>query len=163
MKITHDKTAYDVTGSEEGADITVQIDGLEKKFTLRRSGDNAFRINSGRRPLTAYRAENKDKIFVQVEGELFVFDKKSSQNPSHAGEGVSADKEAVYAPMPGSVISVNVSPGDDVTDGDALIIVEAMKMETTLYSSIAGKIKEVNVSAGQQIDTDTILILIEKD
>lgn len=66
----------------------------------------------------------------------------------------------LMAPMPGSVIAVIVSKDDEVKSGDALMIVEAMKMEHTITAPKDGKIIEVRFAVGDQVeDGDELLIL----
>lgn len=68
----------------------------------------------------------------------------------------------IIAPMPGSVKAVHVSAGDKVTEGDALVILEAMKMEHTLTAPRDGVIAEVNVSENEQVEDGMILVSLEK-
>src|SRR5260370_11001667 len=57
----------------------------------------------------------------------------------------------VAAPMPGAVVSVTVSAGEQVAEGQKLLTMEAMKMETTLYAERDGKVAEVLVRSGIQV------------
>jgi acetyl-CoA carboxylase carboxyltransferase component len=68
---------------------------------------------------------------------------------------------AVHAPLTGTVISVAVSPGDHVTPGDELVILESMKMEHAVAADVAGKIHNVTVVAGQTVTAGTPLVVIE--
>ena len=55
-----------------------------------------------------------------------------------------------------------VNVGDEVADGDSLLIVEAMKMETPITCEKGGRIAEIMVSPGQKVDAGTILVAIEE-
>ena len=66
----------------------------------------------------------------------------------------------VRSPMPGVVIEVSVAPGDEVERGDAMVVVEAMKMEHALYAPLAGVVTEVSVSVGDQIVVDQVVALV---
>jgi pyruvate carboxylase len=68
----------------------------------------------------------------------------------------------VAAPMPGAVVSVAVSTGEEVTAGQKLLTLEAMKMETTLYAERAGRLKEVFVKPHTQVEGGDLLISYEK-
>ncbi|OYW08048.1 MAG: hypothetical protein B7X34_09510 [Acidobacteriia bacterium 12-62-4] len=67
----------------------------------------------------------------------------------------------VGAPIPGAVSSVAVEAGQTVAKGDRLLVLEAMKMQSTVYAPVAGKITQKLVQAGQQVDAKDLLIVIE--
>jgi pyruvate carboxylase len=68
------------------------------------------------------------------------------------------DPTQVGAPMPGMVVNVAVKPGDEVAQGQKLLTMEAMKMETTLYAERDGRIAELYVAPGTQVDTGDLVI-----
>ncbi len=65
------------------------------------------------------------------------------------------------APMPGKVLQVMVEPGAAVAKGDALLILEAMKMENVLKAEADGIVKTVNISVGDAVEKKSILIEFE--
>ncbi|MGO3215764.1 MAG: sodium-extruding oxaloacetate decarboxylase subunit alpha [Halomonas sp.] len=66
--------------------------------------------------------------------------------------------ESIDAPLAGNIFKVNVRPGDQVADGDVVIILEAMKMETEVRASSAGTVSKVNVSEGDSVAVGDTLI-----
>ncbi|TPQ43964.1 3-methylcrotonyl-CoA carboxylase, partial [Prosthecomicrobium hirschii] len=68
----------------------------------------------------------------------------------------------IAAPMPGTVVAVAVKPGDQVEKGQALIVVEAMKMEHTLRSPRDGKVAKVNAAAGDLVAEGAELVVLEE-
>jgi propionyl-CoA carboxylase alpha chain len=78
--------------------------------------------------------------------------------PAAAAEEVAG---ATLAPMPGSVVSVAVETGEQVSKGDLLVRVEAMKMEHRVTAPFDGVVAEVRVAAGQQVDADQVLVVVE--
>ena len=79
-----------------------------------------------------------------------------------ADTGAGADgPQAVTAPMPGRVVRVLVSVGDDVAVRQGVVVVEAMKMENELRSPKAGRVKDVNVTPGTSVDAGRVLLVIE--
>ncbi|PRY72093.1 sodium-extruding oxaloacetate decarboxylase subunit alpha [Halomonas ventosae] len=66
--------------------------------------------------------------------------------------------EAITAPLAGNIFKVNVRPGDAVEEGDVVIILEAMKMETEVRASGAGTVSSVNVSEGDSVAVGDVLI-----
>ena len=66
----------------------------------------------------------------------------------------------VVAPMPGTVLRLNVNSGDTVAAGDVILILEAMKMENEIVAPCAGKVT-LKVTAGETVDTDALLASVE--
>ncbi len=67
----------------------------------------------------------------------------------------------IKAPMPGLILEINVKPGQEVKEDDALLILEAMKMENVITSPRDGVIKTVNVSQSDTVEKNTLLIEFE--
>lgn len=76
--------------------------------------------------------------------------KADPSNPAH-----------VAASMPGMVVTVAVKPGDSVVKGQKLLMLEAMKMQTTIAAEQKGKISEIHVQPGTQVETGDLLLTIE--
>ncbi len=64
----------------------------------------------------------------------------------------------IISPMPGLVVSVDVTPGQDVKEGEAVCVVEAMKMQNIIRAEADGTVKAVNVGAGDSVAADEIMI-----
>jgi 3-methylcrotonyl-CoA carboxylase alpha subunit len=76
--------------------------------------------------------------------------------------GSAAGTGAILAPMPGKVIAVEVAKGDEVTKGQKLLTLEAMKMEHTLTAPFDGVVAELNAVAGAQVQVEALLARIEE-
>ena len=68
--------------------------------------------------------------------------------------------ETVSSPMPGTILSVNVTNGATVKKGDVLMVLEAMKMENEIMSPGDGTVTSVNVSKGAAVETGAVLCVI---
>ena len=79
-----------------------------------------------------------------------------------AQEAEAAAGGATLAPMPGRVVSVHVHPGQAVTAGDRLAVLEAMKMEHTLTASVDGVVAEVLVREGDQVEAGAPLVVLDE-
>ncbi len=75
--------------------------------------------------------------------------------PVAAGSG-----DAVTAPMPGTILKVNVAQGDQVKAGQVLIVLEAMKMENEILAPRDGVISQVVTSKGSTVDTGATLVVL---
>ena len=71
-----------------------------------------------------------------------------------------ANGETVTAPMPGTILAVNVSNGVAVKKGDVLMVLEAMKMENEIVAPADGTVASVNVTKGASVETGAVLCVI---
>lgn len=80
--------------------------------------------------------------------------------PAPAAAPAPAGSEEVRCPMPGTILSVNVNPGDTVAEGQILMILEAMKMENEIMAPKAGRVVSVSVQKGASVESGTLLCVI---
>jgi biotin carboxyl carrier protein len=109
-------------------------------------------------------ADRKGACVVELAGETYTIDVEEetrhiirTRGGTAAGEG----GQTIRAPMPGKITIVKVAPGDAVTSGDTLVVVEAMKMENELKAGGPGTVREVRVQAGQAVNPGDVLVVIE--
>lgn len=76
--------------------------------------------------------------------------------PAPTGEG-----EVIDAPMPGTIVSVNVTPGQSVKSGDVLVILEAMKMENEIMAGSDAVVTAVHVNKGDSVESGTPLVSLQ--
>ena len=69
--------------------------------------------------------------------------------------------EEIKAPLAGKVVSITVEVGDSVEEDDEIMVLEALKMETSVYASAEGKVKEIQVKPGDQVEEDDLLMVLE--
>lgn len=69
--------------------------------------------------------------------------------------------DAVKAPMPGLILQILVEPGDEVKQGDGLLILEAMKMENVIKSPGDGTVAQIPVQKGQAVDKGQVLVRMD--
>ena len=81
--------------------------------------------------------------------------------PVHSVEFHSADEKQYRSPVMGLVIKVNVKPGQEVRPGDVMLVLEAMKMETSVTAHHAGRVKSVNAAPGIPVKLHQLLIELD--
>ncbi|MEP6882928.1 MAG: biotin/lipoyl-containing protein, partial [Dokdonella sp.] len=97
---------------------------------------------------------------------LTVHDGESRRSFEHApafafAESSATESDRVLAPMPGRIVLIKVNAGDEVAEGDELLVMEAMKMELTLRSPRAGRIEMIQAAAGDFVEADAVLVRLE--
>lgn len=97
-----------------------------------------------------------EQFQVQVEDE-----RTRKLNTGRKAPALPTGELAVRAPIPGLVVKVLVNPGDEVADGQSLVILEAMKMENEIRSLRAGKVRSVAVTAGQRVEQNEVLLVVD--
>ncbi len=103
--------------------------------------------------------------WAEADRHLWIADERGTWHLREAEEhkihrAVGERPAEVVSPMPGNVIAVQVSSGDEVSEGDVTVVVEAMKMEHSLPAPVSGRV-EVLVSVGDQVKVDQVLARIK--
>ena len=105
-------------------------------------------------------ATRGDDVFVHFDGEAYQLRYEHPlQRLAAAGQGSAED--SVRAPMPGSIVAVQVKPGDAVAKGQTLLVMESMKMETTIAAPRDGVVQAINYERAQTFDRDAVLLSLE--
>ena len=69
----------------------------------------------------------------------------------------------ISVPMQGTIVKVDVQIGDEVSSGQVLMVLEAMKMENNITSDVAGKVSEIHVTAGDSVGAGDVVLIIDMD
>jgi biotin carboxyl carrier protein len=114
----------------------------------------------------AKRSDTLDgRIHVRVRGRVLRFEILDERRlKMKEAQGVRFDVGGVVSidsPMPGKVIKILAKEGDEVKEGQGIIVVEAMKMENELKTRKAGKVREIRVREGEAVEAGAKLALIE--
>jgi len=165
MNIKYNNTLYNLEIDDKLNQISASINEDKLQFNYKKIANNIFNFFIDDKFLPVHTAEDEEHFYVNFDGNNFVFDKVIEEEKSFDGSPEEqSDKDVITPPMPGSsVVKILVEKNKKVSEGDSLIIVEAMKMETTLYSSIDGVVTEINVEEGEQVDSNKTLIIVEKE
>lgn len=102
---------------------------------------------------------------IKVNHRIFDVSKKGSLDDLIAALGMDKPKvkklKELQAPMPGRIVNVAVSIGDEIQPGDAVLSLEAMKMENVLKAEGIGKVKSILVGMNDVVDKGSVLIEFE--
>lgn len=102
------------------------------------------------------------KFLVSLNGRTAAVTVNGRRTGSAAAAAIHAHGEQpVVAPMPGRVVRVLVSPGDQVALSQGVVVVEAMKMENELRAPKGGRVKNVSVTPGASVEAGRVLVVIE--
>lgn len=136
-------------------------------------GNGAVRISDGRRMRIAYVAGPPDARWVFLDGRVYVVDvhDRSAKALRHnervaqffpaATKGRRHHDNALAAPMPASVVKINVEPGHRVKTGDVLIVLEAMKMELPIRAPREASVKSIRCREGELVQPGVPLLELE--
>lgn len=102
----------------------------------------------------------KGTLWVHHEGRTFTMDTSSGQK-SRKRSGAGGSSDQILAPMPGKVTKVLVEAGHVVSQGQAVLVMEAMKMEYTLKADMDGSIEAIHCAAGEQVALGKALVKIK--
>lgn len=137
-------TKFNVTvGDVENNKVHVEVNGTPYNVEL----DNApasvpTTISKAKAPAAAPRTETGEKVI--------------SKPAASNGGGT-----AVKSPLPGTIMSINVSEGQSVNAGDTVCVLEAMKMENDIHTNVGGTVKKILVGVGDAILEGTDIMIIE--
>ena len=104
-----------------------------------------------------------DHFSVLVAGESYEVDfyDPRTRRPTDVKRSASESQQTICAPMAGRIVRFQVEPGDMVADGDGLIVLEAMKMETSITAERDATVKRVLAKIGDQFDAKDLLVEFE--
>ena len=156
-----DNQIYKVNIEEEDNNVVVQVNGEDYPVEYTRLDDNLYSIIINDKSFTIGTFKQGKQIQVFHAGNLYELEAISDRELSKSG-GVGSGLE-IIAPMPSRVVKLLKNEGDDVAEGEAVVVVEAMKMESELKALQAGKIKTIKVSEGDAVEAKTLLVVLAED
>jgi pyruvate carboxylase len=110
------------------------------------------------------RADGMRTVFFELNGqprEVEIRDRSFQQEASARRKADASKPGEVGAPIPGAVTVLHVETGEEVKKGDRLLVIEAMKMQTSIYAPVSGVVKEIAVKARDTVEAHDLLVVIE--
>ena len=142
--------------------------------------DGAFRVEIGEDPPRVVRvhAVREGDIDLEIDGRRLHlgiaargerwlvhganFDLELLELPRWPAPGLQEGGGGLTAPMPGNVLSLHVRVGEEVREGQLLLVLEAMKMQHRITAPFDGSVKELHVGEGDQVDNGALLVMLEE-
>jgi biotin carboxyl carrier protein len=160
-KASVNNSSFDITVNESG----IQVNSTPLDWNLVEISDGYFHILSGNKSYNAevVNMDSATKSFsLKINGRIYAVNVKDKFDMLLEKMGlnspVAGKINTIKAPMPGLIIDLRVQPGDTVSPGDALLILEAMKMENIIKASGEGTVKSVKVRKGDSVEKNQVLI-----
>lgn len=160
--------AYEIDVEELSAtDFQVQIDGQLVEVSLVSQADAADaaitpEIETARQVAdeSSFAADQNIATAPKVPASMR---SAKPRTPSPAVTGGTDLAYSMSAPMPGVILEIKVTPGAQVNKGDAVMVLEAMKMKNDLHASRTGTVESVDVTQGDQVKYGQVLLRFAKD
>jgi 3-methylcrotonyl-CoA carboxylase alpha subunit len=141
-----------VTGTQ------VQIEGVDAPLDVTPRPDGRWTVRHGAATTTASAARTIRSIWTGSGGAATEWQAASgAARVRHGGASI----DALRAPMSATVVRVHVAAGDAVAEGDALVVVEAMKMEMPIRAPHAGIVRAVHCREGELVAAGAVLVELE--
>jgi len=152
-------TEHNVELSRGAGSYRLHLGDATLAVNLADTADGRSWLSIGERHVEVVVATRGDDVFVHYDGEAYQLRYRHPLDRLAASAGGSAD-DGIRAPMPGSIVAVQVAAGDAVTKGQTLLVMESMKMETTILAPRDGVIELLAFEKGQTFDRDALLVTL---
>ena len=163
LKVAIDGETKEVELKDIDQEVLVTVDGVAKNYSVSEPEPDVFLLKNDGNIYEATVSESGDELSVSLrdlEVTLSVFDPKSLHG-SGADSGSAAGTTEIVSAMPGKVVDVLVEEGVEVSKGDGILIVEAMKMQNELKSNKDGVVSRINVKPDEHVQAGDVLAVVE--
>ena len=141
---------------EPGSDH-VRVD--DARVMVQQDGAQRFVATLAGRPERLHAVADGDQVWVHWRGRAWALERIDPTRASAAGGAEAAG--SAHAPMPGVVVSLLVTAGQTVAEGDALVLIESMKLQTTICAAAGGVVAELPVAVGQTFQRGAVLARLQ--
>jgi biotin carboxyl carrier protein len=164
IKVRAGNSVYEVEYIQGGDIINIKIDDQEYKVNSSSAYKGFYSLLIDDRSIETLISGKDNRFNVGYESHEFeveFFDPRARKPASETGKPVAEGKQKIKAPMAGRIVSTLVNKGDEVEEGDGLIVLEAMKMENKLASHGAGIVLDILVSENDTVNSGQDLMIID--
>lgn len=146
---------------KDGQAASVRVGDKETEASIEPLGEHSFLLRLPTRQVMVDWARRDRDIFLQIDGESFRLREEDAAHSMADADHGEAAEPMVNAPLPGKVVKLLVKPGDQVRKGQAMIIIDSMKVEFELKAPREGAVEKVLAAEGQQLEVGQNLILFK--
>jgi len=149
---------------EKQGGFTLNVGGQSHPVDAVRTGDGTWSLRMGDEQFNVELEAQGPTLQVTTRGQalrLEIADERTHRLRVASGGFQVEGKQLILAPMPGKIVKVLVTQGQDVQEGQGLVVVEAMKMENELKSPKAGKVVELLAKEGATVENNAKLAVVE--
>jgi acetyl/propionyl-CoA carboxylase alpha subunit len=150
----------DIKESSRDDMVQVELGGALYQVSAQLLCPDKILLNINGRIYDVYINANSRHFSVGVGGKYFRIERQSAAHilgKSFSRQG----KREVKTSMPGKIVALLAAEGDDVETGQAVLILEAMKMQNEIKSPISGRIKMIKPGTGDSVETGGLLFIVE--
>ncbi|MGB0714321.1 MAG: acetyl-CoA carboxylase biotin carboxyl carrier protein subunit [Phycisphaerae bacterium] len=149
------------TDRDQNREFVLHTEDTSAEFELEILAEGHGRLRMHGQVIPVYAHWQNNKLQLWVEGQIYNFERVDpSAQRATGGGGSSAAQEHILAPMPGTILRVDVKEGDHFEAHAPLVIMESMKMETTLSVPHDGKVLQVLCEAGEMVEMGATLVRV---
>ncbi len=161
-KLVLDSKSYIVSLRKSGSNFSMKIGNLNLEGNFSRTLDGRVDLQVGDNRSICYSEKNGDEVYVFINGVNYFLKRLPHRNFDQESEDDNSD--IVLSPITGKLLDKTVQDGDEVSKGDVVIILEAMKMEHRLKSPRDGKLLKVtNSEIGGQVREGDLMFELEAE
>ena len=137
------------------------VDGQPMDMKMRQLNEQGlFLLQKGNKQLEMLlRAKDRNQVAVSVNRRHVTVQVERSEG-GKPRSAASSNVGSCSAPMPGTVIQINVTEGQKVEKGDVVAVLESMKMQMEIKTQISGTVVKISVETGKKIDKGTVLVQV---
>jgi len=157
-----DKKEFKLNVEERGKnDIHISIGKKKYQVSIEHLSEDEILLNiNGKIYNIIINSNSSSSYSVYINGKLFSIEKKSAWQMIK-GQREIAKKRNIKTSMPGRIVKVLVKQGEKVKEGQAVLVLEAMKMQNEIKSPQSGIITKINPQAGDSVETGSLLFSVE--
>ena len=151
---------FEINGEDE---IIADGDRVEIDFRSI-AGQSVYSMLVNGRSFEALVQLEDDELQVLLRGRLYVVtvedERQLRLRETSSSQTLQQGDFHLKSPMPGLIVSIHVEEGQEVSDGDPLVVLESMKMQNELKAPRQGTVRSIRVSAGENVDQNQVLLTI---